>query len=152
MKELRKFIPEIKLIVTMADKPDVYYTIRSSKDAHEMALEVFNKGTFIFREEAFLICLNKANRAIGWYRISAGGQSGTIMDPKIIFTLCLNCPGTASFLIMHNHPSGNLQPSEADLKITRKLLDGGQLLDLVMLDHLIVSPDGYYSMADEGRM
>jgi len=147
---LRKFIPEIQLIVTIKDKPDVYYKMTRSADAYEMAKEVFNKGTMMFKEEAFLICLNKANKAIGWYMISSGGVSGTIMDPKVVFTLCLNCPGTSHFVIMHNHPSGNLQPSEADKQITVKLRDGGRILDLFMLDHLIVTPDGYTSMADEG--
>lgn len=148
----RKFIPEIELIVAMHDAPDVYYILKSSKDAYEISQEVFNKGLMIFKEEAFIIALNRANKAVGWYRISSGGVSGTIIDPKIVFTCLLNCPGTTGFLLMHNHPSGKLTPSEADNRITKKLKDGGALLDIALMDHLIVSMDGYYSYADEGML
>ena len=69
----RKFIPEIQIIVTMTDTPDVYYTLKSSQDAYDMSKEVFSKSVMLFKEEAFIVCLSKANKAIGWYKISSGG-------------------------------------------------------------------------------
>jgi len=93
--------------------------------------------------------LNKANRIIKKIRISEGGVSGTVVDPKKIFKICLAHHAT-SIILGHNHPSGNLQPSEADTKITKKIKDCGNLLDVAVLDHIIVGDNRYYSFADEG--
>jgi len=100
-------------------------------------------------EEFMILCLNRANRVLGWAKVSQGGLSGTVADPKLIFQVALKS-NACSLIIAHNHPSGNLQPSEADIHLTRKLKEAGLLLDLPVLDHLIVSSEGYYSFADEG--
>ncbi|MNY57438.1 hypothetical protein D3C86_1936440 [compost metagenome] len=93
--------------------------------------------------------LNHANCVIGKQPISSGGLAGTIADPKIIFKIALE--HNASYLILaHNHPSGNLAPSEQDIDITKKLVLAGSLLDLHVLDHLIVTNKLYYSFGDEG--
>lgn len=93
--------------------------------------------------------LNHANCVIGKQSISSGGLAGTIADPKIIFKIALE--HNASYVILaHNHPSGNLTPSEQDIDITKKLALAGSLLDLQVLDHLIVTNKLYYSFGDEG--
>jgi DNA repair protein RadC len=102
-------------------------------------------------EEFMVLCLNRANRVLGWAKISQGGLSGTVADPKLIFQVALKS-NACSLILAHNHPSGNLQPSEADIHLTRKLKDAGLMLDLPILDHLIVSSEGYYSFADEGLL
>lgn len=102
-------------------------------------------------EEFWILLLNKANRIIKKVRISEGGISGTVVDPKKIFQICLAQHAT-SIILGHNHPSGNLQPSEADTKITKKIRDCGVLLDVAVLDHIIVGDDRYYSFADEGTI
>jgi DNA repair protein RadC len=102
-------------------------------------------------EEFMVLCLNRANRILGWAKISQGGLSGTVADPKVIFQVALKS-NACSLILAHNHPSGNLQPSEADIHLTRKLKDAGLMLDLPVLDHLIVSSEGYYSFADEGML
>jgi DNA repair protein RadC len=102
-------------------------------------------------EEFMVLCLNRANRVLGWAKISQGGLSGTVADPKVIFQVALKS-NACSLILAHNHPSGNLQPSEADIHLTRKLKDAGVLLDLPVLDHLIVSSEGFYSFANEGLL
>ena len=95
--------------------------------------------------------LNRANLVLGIVTVSSGGVAGTVADPKMIFGVALkaNC---SSVLLAHNHPSSNLTPSEADIRLTRKLKEAGKVLDLPVLDHLILTRDGFYSFADEGML
>ena len=102
-------------------------------------------------EEFMILCLNRANRILGWAKVSQGGLSGTVADPKLIYQIALKS-NACSIILAHNHPSGNLQPSEADIQLTRKLKEAGLMLDLPVLDHLIISSEGYYSFADEGLL
>lgn len=102
-------------------------------------------------EEFWVLMLNRANRVMGKHMISRGGISGTIADPKVIFNRALLAQ-SSSIILVHNHPSGNTQPSNADRDITRKLRNAGDFLDLPVLDHLIIAEDGYFSFADEGLL
>ena len=100
-------------------------------------------------EEFWVLYLNRSNKIIDQKKISQGGISGTVIDVRIILKNALDTLSSA-IIIGHNHPSGNLQPSEADLSITRKIKDAGQLMDIQVLDHLIIGDQKYYSFADEG--
>ena len=100
-------------------------------------------------EEFWIIILNRANYVIGTERISSGGLAGTVADPKVIFKKALDAKGS-SIILVHNHPSGNLKPSEADVSLTRKLKESGQLLEIPVIDHLIFTDHKYFSFADEG--
>lgn len=100
-------------------------------------------------EEFWLITLNRAHRVIGRYKISQGGLSGTVIDTRIILKKSLD-DLACSIIVSHNHPSGNTQPSEADIKITKKLKDAAEILEIKLLDHVIVTKDSYFSLADEG--
>jgi DNA repair protein RadC len=102
-------------------------------------------------EEAVVLFLTKANNTIGWARISSGGTSSTIIDPKVVFTMALNC-GASYFILGHNHPSGRLEPSCEDLSITKDLRLAGKLLRLELIDHLIITKQGFYSFADKGAL
>jgi DNA repair protein RadC len=102
-------------------------------------------------EEFWLILLNKANKVIKKVRVSEGGVSGTIVDPKKIFQICLS-HHTSSIILGHNHPSGNISPSEADNAITTKLVNAGKLLDIAVLDHIIIGYEQFYSFADNGNL
>ena len=102
-------------------------------------------------EEFWLLLLNRANRVIHRVRVSEGGISGTVVDPKKIFKICLDHHAT-SIILGHNHPSGVINPSEADIRITKKIADSGALLDIAVLDHIIIGGDQFYSFADEGAM
>jgi DNA repair protein RadC len=115
--------------------------------------DLFNHLHTVFEdlnhEEFWVVILNKANMVKGKFMISKGGMGGTIADPKIIFTTALQ-QNAASLILAHNHPSGNLNPSQEDIHITRKLIEVGKLLEMPVLDHLIVTNSGYISLADEG--
>ena len=100
-------------------------------------------------EEFWLIILNQSAKVIRTEKISSGGIAGTVADPKLIFKKVLDQYGVAIILV-HNHPSGNLTPSQADIDLTRKLVEAGAILDIKVHDHLIIGGDSFYSFADEG--
>jgi DNA repair protein RadC len=148
-------IPEIKIKVTydkIVKKTDLF-KITNSNDAFLVFSEqkLFDVDTFDWIEEMLLLCLNRANRVIGYYKMSKGGFSGTVADPKVIFTTALNC-GASSVIVAHNHPSGNLQPSEADIKFTKNVLAAGKFLEINLMDSLILSDNNYKSLADDGYL
>jgi DNA repair protein RadC len=120
--------------------------ISCSRDAFEVLRSAMGDQPY---EEFWILILNKANRVIRKCCISEGGISGTVVDPKKIFKIALD-HHASSIILGHNHPSGNIQPSEADQKITRKIRDSGTMLDIAVLDHIIVGDGVYYSFADEG--
>ena len=102
------------------------------------------------QQEVFgVLYLNRANRINHFEIVSEGGITGTVADPRIILKKALE-QNAVSIIVCHNHPSGNLQPSRADEQLTQRLKEAAQLLDIHMLDHVIVSDQGYYSFADEG--
>ena len=105
----------------------------------------------ISHEEFWIVLLNRANRVIKKSQISQGGVAGTVADPKIIFKLALE-ELASGIILAHNHPSGNLTASQADLDLTKKIKDAGKLLDIQVLDHIIVAAQKYFSFADEGLL
>jgi DNA repair protein RadC len=102
-------------------------------------------------EEFWLLLLDRAHGLIGKQRISQGGMHATVVDPKIVFKCALNAKA-CSVVLAHNHPSGALRPSEEDLSLTKRLVEGGKFLDIQVHDHLIVTDGGYYSFADNGQL
>lgn len=102
-------------------------------------------------EEFWVVFVNRANRLIRKHRISQGGVAGTVADPKIIFKLAVS-DLACGIVLAHNHPSGNLTPSQADIELTKKIKQAGQLLEIQVLDHLILSGRKYFSFADEGML
>jgi DNA repair protein RadC len=120
--------------------------ITSSEDAYRV-MQPYLLDQCI--EQFWIILLNRANMVIRPELISEGGVSGTVADPKVIFKRALD-KLASSIILVHNHPSGNLTPSQADLQLTRKLKEAGKNLDLPVLDHLIFTDHAYYSFADEG--
>ncbi len=122
--------------------------IASSRDAFQVVAPLL---TDLHHEEFWLLCLNKANEVFSRERLSSGGTAGTVVDVKIVFKTALDARA-AALIAVHNHPSGSLQPSQADIDLTRRLRKAGEMLDLPLLDHLIVSERGYFSFADEGML
>jgi DNA repair protein RadC len=102
-------------------------------------------------EEFWVISLNRANMVMRHTSISRGGVAGTVADPKMIFKEALENLAS-SIILVHNHPSGNRNPSAADIALTKKLKEAGSFLDMPVLDHLIYTDNGYYSFADEGML
>jgi DNA repair protein RadC len=100
-------------------------------------------------EEFWILMLNQANHITRRERISTGGVTGTVVDSKMVFKAAIEALAP-SIILIHNHPSGNLKPSQADIDLTRKLKEAGKVLDIKVLDHVIVAHTGYYSFVDEG--
>ena len=123
--------------------------IRCSQDAVNILREIY--PGFEHREYFYILCLNRANQLLGFHQVSVGGISGTVTDVRLIYQVAIKA-NASGIILSHNHPSGNLQPSEADIKITKKIKDAGQFLDIPVLDHLILSEEGYLSFADDNLM
>ena len=102
-------------------------------------------------EQVYLLLLNRTNGLIKKERVSQGGISASVVDPKVVFRFALE-QGAHSLILIHNHPSGNLQPSESDKRLTQRLQKIGKELEILLLDHLIYTDQGYFSFADEGIM
>jgi len=122
--------------------------ITCSRDAYNTIASLL---TDLSHEEFWLLLLNKANEVFARERLSTGGMAGTVVDIKMVFKIALDARA-CGIIAVHNHPSGSLQPSQADLDLTKRLRKAGEVLDLVLLDHLIVSERGFYSFADEGLL
>lgn len=144
-------LPEIEITIKYkGTKKTELRKLTNSRETYEVCKLLYNENTIDWAEEMILICLNRANKVIGYYKVSQGGTTGTVCDPKIVFTIALNCAGTTSIILSHNHPSGNTEPSSADKQITEKIKNAGRMLDINVLDHIIVTDESYYSFADEG--
>ena len=122
--------------------------IKTSRDAYTILHSLIGELPY---EEFWMLLLDRANKIIKKVKVSEGGISGTVVDPKKIFCIALENHAT-NIILGHNHPSGVCIPSDADQRITKKIKDSGSMLEIAVLDHLIVAFDNYYSFADEGSM
>ena len=122
--------------------------IISSKDTYDIFRPQFLD---LPHEEFHVLLLSRSNIVIRKEFVSRGGVSGTVVDPKIVFKIAVEHLAS-SIILCHNHPSGNLKPSNEDISLTKKIKEAGTLLEIPILDHLIISDSGYFSFADEGMM
>jgi DNA repair protein RadC len=105
----------------------------------------------LVHEEFWILLMNRSNRVIDNIRISQGGISGTVIDVRLILKNALDRLAS-SLILCHNHPSGNLKPSDADIKITSKIADASKTMDIQLLDHIIIADNSYFSFSDEGMI
>jgi DNA repair protein RadC len=131
----------------LADAEDVLQ-IKSSKDVADIFQPLLSD---LLHEEFWILFLNRSNKVISRMKLSQGGISGTVTDVRMVMKNAIECLASG-IIVCHNHPSGNLNPSESDTKITRKIKDAGELMDIQLLDHLIISEKDYYSFADNGML
>jgi len=150
MKLYKSFISEIKIVSEPKDTWVTKAQIRNSEESSQYIKELW-PVEIEHREACMALYLNRANNTIGYAIIGIGGLSGTVVDPKIIFQHALLCNASA-LILSHNHPSGNLNPSEADKSITKKISKAGKVLEIDVLDHVIITKNSYFSFADEGIM
>ena len=122
--------------------------IKNSKDAFEY---FYIRMSDLSHEQFWVMLLNPANKVIKVSRISIGGVNGTTADPKRIFKTALENNATA-MMLCHNHPSGNVEPSDFDKTITRNIVNGGKILEIKILDHIIIGINNYFSFADSGMI
>ncbi|CAN5774756.1 JAB domain-containing protein [soil metagenome] len=133
--------------VKVSDRPKITH----SSDAYKIFKAYWDENKIELQEQLKVMFLNRANKVLGIYEVSTGGISGTVADPKLIFAAALKA-SACSIILVHNHPSGNLKPSLQDEQLTQKIKEGGRYLDILVMDHLILTNEGYYSFADEGLL
>ncbi|WP_200979893.1 RadC family protein [Echinicola sp. 20G] len=149
------FVSNAVAEITLSYKHDSPITekpqITSSLTASKILRANWDESKLEFIEEFKVILLNRANRVLGIVTASSGGISGTVVDLKIIFAAAMKA-SASGIILSHNHPSGNLKPSQQDCRLTEKMVKAGKLLELPILDHVIITREGYYSFADEGGL
>ena len=141
-------LAEIKVSYKTKQYPKI--KISGSKEVFDIIFPLYDQNLIEYQELFFMLLLNRANSILGWIKLSSGGTAGTVVDPKMVFGIALQT-NASGIILSHNHPSGNLKPSESDVELTKKINNAGLLLEIKLLDHLILSPEGvYFSFADEG--
>ncbi len=144
-------VAEVELVyhskVKAADRP----IVMSAVDAYKILLDHWNTEAISLLEEFKVMLLATNNSLLGIYELSKGGISATVVDPRVIYAAALKA-AASSIILAHNHPSGELRPSRADEILTSKVAEGCKLLELKVNDHLIITPEGYYSFANAGLL
>ncbi|MCD9584769.1 JAB domain-containing protein [Tenacibaculum maritimum] len=138
-------IAEVKVSYTTNNTEKLRVT--NSKTSYNVLLACWNKNTLELQEEFKVLLLNRNNQVLGIYPLSKGGTASSIVDVKLLFSVALKC-NTHGIILAHNHPSGNLTPSEADKRLTKKIVEASRILDVAILDHIILSKNDYYSFSD----
>ena len=142
-------VAEIKLSYSHKVKPSLRPKIKCSQHASEILRENWDNDSLGFVEEFKVMLVSRCNQVIGICRVGIGGTTCVTVDLKLVFATAIK--GNASSIILaHNHPSGNLKPSEQDKRLTQKLVGAGESLDVTVMDHVIFADCGYFSFADEG--
>ena len=144
-------LAEVSIAYRHKTKPSEMHKLISSEHSVKILRTIFDPDKIEYREEFVVLFLNRVHRFLGFAKISQGGTAGTIADPKMIFQSAL-LTNAHAIILAHNHPSGNIQPSEDDIVLTKKISQGAQLLDIKLVDHIIITSEGYYSFSDEGRL
>ena len=141
-------ISEIEIVYKSTVKKSDRFKVTNSKDAFNVILSLWNKDNIELLEEFKVLFLNRANEALGIHTLSKGGISGTVVDIRLLFAIALKS-AASSIILVHNHPSGNLNPSQADIQLFNKIKEASRFLDINVLDNLIICKDDYYSCNDQ---
>ncbi|WP_192085366.1 JAB domain-containing protein [Algoriphagus sp. Y33] len=144
-------VAEIKLSYSAKVKASLRPRVESSRQVYEVFAKAWDQDRIEFVEDFKVMLLSRANRVLGIVTISSGGTAGTIVDVKLVYAAAIKS-NSSSVILAHNHPSGNLLPSEQDKRLTQRVKEAGRILDIPVLDHVIMTAEGYYSFADEGEL
>lgn len=144
-------LAEVELIYKSKIKAADRATVKSSNDVFEYLKGVYDENRVEHIEEFVIVLCNTRLQVLGWVKPFTGGIAGTVVDVRVIMQAALKA-NASSIFISHNHPSGGLVPSEQDKSITKKIAEAGKILDVRLNDHIIYTPDGYYSFSDEGML
>ena len=148
MKTKEEFTKLFELKKIQTDFPQVGIT--SSTDAEKFIRQFYGDDIDVF-ESFFILLLNRNNHTIGYAKISQGGISGTVIDVRIIAKYAIEALATG-VIAAHNHPSGNLNPSDNDIAITKKIKDALNILDIQLYDHVLLTKEGYFSFGNNNLM
>ena len=147
---MRNKVNEIKISYTEKTITSIINSVTNSFEVAQLLFEDWDSDTIGLQESFKVVLLNNSNKVKGIYQISQGGITGTIVDLRILFAVVLKTI-SIGIILCHNHPSGKLMPSEADKRLTQKIKKAADFLDIKVLDHLILAPDGsYFSFTDNG--
>lgn len=144
-------VPQIRLFYRSRVRPSHLPQIHNAQDAYKVFMANWDQDRIELQEQFKALLLNHNNRVLGYHTVSTGGMAGTVVDVKLIFAAALKAKAS-SLIVAHNHPSGNLKASDSDLALTKKLTEAGKVLELPVLDHLIISKEGFHSFADRGEI
>jgi DNA repair protein RadC len=144
-----KEVSEIKVSYSTTNTPKVKIT--SGDVAFELLLSLWDLNTIELQEEFKILLLNRANEVLGIYPLSKGGITGTVVDSRLIFAVALKCNATG-IILCHNHPSGTLKPSNTDITLTKSIKKCADFLDITLIDHLIITKNGFFSFLNEGKL
>ena len=144
-------VAEVELVYRTKVKPSQRPKITTSIDAYEILQKIWNRDKIELVEEFKVLLLNRSNKVLGVLDASSGGITGTVADPRIILTAAIKA-NAVGIVLSHNHPSGSVKPSRADEELTVKIREAARFLDMTVLDHIIITSEGYYSFADEGLL
>ncbi len=144
-------VAEIKLSYSAKVKSSLRPRVESSRQVYEVFAQVWDSERIEFVEDFKVMLLSRANRVLGIVTISSGGTAGTVVDVKLVYAAAIKA-NASSVILAHNHPSGNVLPSEQDKRLTQRVKQAGSILDIPVLDHMIMTVEGYYSFADEGDL
>lgn len=145
------YVTERKLAVVPVDSPNNKFEavkIQHASDSAAFIRQFYSDDIEIY-ESSFLVLLNRQHKTIGWVKIGQGGVAGTMIDPILVAKYAVDTL-SAAVILAHNHPSGNLNPSQADIDITKRIGEGLRLFSINLLDHIILTKDSYTSLADKG--
>jgi DNA repair protein RadC len=142
--------PHVRIVYSKNQPNSERLKVTSSDAAYRILKDIWSKQIET-REEFIILLLDRSNAVLGYHMLSMGGITGTVADIRLLYSLALKALSTA-IIVSHNHPSGNLNPSQADIGLTKRIKEAGKLLDITLLDHLIITREGYYSFADEGEI
>lgn len=145
MKTYKSKFPEITLKLKRGEILNCQ--IKNSKDCADLFRSIWDVDTLPICESVIVIFLNRNNNTIGWLKVSQGGLSGTVVDVRLVLATALGCLASG-IILCHNHPSGNLNPSQNDSRMTEKLKKSAEIMDISVLDHIILTEEGYYSFMD----
>ncbi len=148
---INSLVSEVDLIYRSKVKPSQRPQIMRSQDAFHILISNWDKDKIEFVEQFKVMYLNRANKVLAIYELSTGGLTSTVADPRLVFVTALKLNAT-SIILSHNHPSGNLHPSNADKMLTDKIKSAGLILDIRVSDHIILTSEAYFSFADEGYL
>jgi DNA repair protein RadC len=144
-------LAELRVSYKSRTKFSTRKNVRNARDVVEYLRAVWDKHTLELSEQFLIVCLNGNHQAIGWVRISAGGFTQTLVDPRLVFAVALQTASSA-IILAHNHPSSSLKPSPEDIQVTRRLREAGNILNVKVLDHIILTRDSYASFVELGLM
>lgn len=143
-------LAEVEVMYKTKVKPSDRPLLNSSTLCYDYLIDVWS-GKIEYCEEFIIVMLNRANKALGWVKISQGSAAGTVVDSRMILQPAI-LANASGIILAHNHPSGNKRPSEQDLQLTKKIQAACKFMDISLIDHIIVTTEGYYSFADEGQL